>query len=345
MIPKQHHSIWEAEALCSMAIRDAEAWGAAQAYSLQQRHAKSIQHLEEQVIQEEGKSQLDFLSACQAAIQASPVELCSALVASYHVLMGQVPTSHPFTLSQGASPTEQLSAPVAPSSPAPEHSTRPKWQHPSPDPVDDMPFGGTTSKATPEGPPSSNWQEMPPLHKVLTQSHSEAFCQDTSLVRETREEYFKRPFPNFTMENTYDQSDVFQCMAETAKLLDMAIYDIKEVWKGPDELQQANYTLRTLPKGLKFLRAVSPSESPKVMGLTGIHDPDALHHFNGMTHFPWCRKEGQNEGTIINHLQTVHYRLGLVCQKCYRYPCTSSDTLCCHSQQNCQPSGEGGPDK
>ena len=34
--------------------------------------------------------------------------------------------SHPFTLSQGASPIEQPSAPVAPSSPAPEHSPRPK---------------------------------------------------------------------------------------------------------------------------------------------------------------------------------------------------------------------------
>ena len=64
-----------------------------QADSLQQRHAKSIQHLEEQVIQEEGKSQLDFLSTCQATIQASPVELHShALVASYNVLMGQAQT-------------------------------------------------------------------------------------------------------------------------------------------------------------------------------------------------------------------------------------------------------------
>ena len=107
----------------------------------------------------------------------------------------------------------------------------------------------------------------------------------------------------------------------------------------------ANYALRSLPKGLKFLRAVPPSESPKVMGLVGIHDPDALHHFNGMTHCPWYEKEGQNEGIIINHLQTVHYRLSLVCDKCYNYPSTSSDTLYHHGWQNCQPSGEGGPDK
>ena len=61
-------TIWEPKALCSTAIRDAETQGASQADSLHRRHAKTIQHLEEQVIQEEGKSQIDFLSTCQAAL-------------------------------------------------------------------------------------------------------------------------------------------------------------------------------------------------------------------------------------------------------------------------------------
>ena len=120
------HTLWEAKTLCSAAIRDVETQQDSQADSLQWRHAKTIQHLEEQVIHEEGKSQIDFLSACQAALQASPVELRGILVASYHILKGQAPMSYPFTLSQGASPIEQLSAPVAPSSPVPEHSPRPK---------------------------------------------------------------------------------------------------------------------------------------------------------------------------------------------------------------------------
>ena len=101
-------------------------------------------------------------------------------------------------------------------------------------------------------------------------------------------------------------------MAQTTKLLDSDIYEVKEVWAGPDTLQQANYALRTLLKGLRFLRVVPLSVSPNVMGLMGIHDLDALYHFNGMTHCTWCRKEGQNEGTVINHLCTVHYRLSLV---------------------------------
>ena len=91
------HTIQEAKTACSTAIRDAETWGASQAESLHRWHAKTIKHLEDQVIQEEGKSQIDFLSASQAALHASPAELRGALVASYHILMGQAPKSHLFT--------------------------------------------------------------------------------------------------------------------------------------------------------------------------------------------------------------------------------------------------------
>ena len=57
-----------------------------------------------------------------------------------------------------------------------------------------------------------------------------------------------------------------------ASLLGTAIYEIQSSWTGPEELKQANYTLQSLPIGLKFLRVVPTSESPKVMGLVGIHD-------------------------------------------------------------------------
>ena len=60
--------------------------------------------------------------------------------------------SQSFSLSQGASLSEQVSAPRAPFPPVPEHLPRPKWQHPSPDLADVLPPGGTISKATPKGP-------------------------------------------------------------------------------------------------------------------------------------------------------------------------------------------------
>ena len=91
-------------------------------------------------------------------------------------------------------------------------------------------------------------------------------------------------------------------MATNAELLGTSIHEIQASWMGPEKLKQANYTLRALPKGLKFLHVVPPSESPKVMGLIGIHGPDGLCHFSGITHCPWCGKEGQNEGTVVNHL-------------------------------------------
>ena len=161
-------------------------------------------------------------------------------------------------------------------------------------------------------------------------------------MRETREEYFRKHSPNFSTKNTHDLMEVFWHMIMAAELFGSSIYKIKETWVGLDELQQVNCALRTLPKGLKFLRAVPPLESPKVMGLMGIHDPDALPCFYRVMHWPWCSKVGQNKGTVINHLRTIHYRLELVCKKCYGCLTTSSEAICHHRQKGCQLSGEGG---
>ena len=119
------HATKEAKTLCSVAIRDAEAWVASQDGTLQKSNAKSMLHLEEQAIEEENKSQLNFLSVCQTALQVSPVELHNTLVASDQVLMGQVQMSLPYNPLQGASSSEQVPTPVAPSPPAPEPTPRP----------------------------------------------------------------------------------------------------------------------------------------------------------------------------------------------------------------------------
>ena len=157
---------------------------------------------------------------------------------------------------------EQLSASAAPPLPVPKQYPRPKRWHPSPDPVDSMPLGGTTSKATSEGLPSSKWQEVPPWKKVLKQSCSEVFSQDTDLVKEARKEYFKRHSYNFTAEGTHNLSEVFRQMAKSTDLLGTAIHEIQVLWTWPDELWQANYALRSLPKDLKFLHVV-PHLSPQ----------------------------------------------------------------------------------
>ena len=91
-------------------------------------------------------------------------------------------------------------------------------------------------------------------------------------------------------------------MAKSTNLLGTTIQEIQVVWTRLDELWQANYALRSLPKGLKFLCVVPLSESLKLMGLVGVNNPDALCHFNGLTHCSWCGKEGQNKRTVVNHL-------------------------------------------
>ena len=155
------------------------------------------------------------------------------------------------------------------------------------------------------------------------------------MVKEARREYFSKHSYGFTSDGNCDLSGMFKHLTTSAGLLGTSIYETQSPWTGPEELKQANYILLSLPKGLKFLWAVPPSESPKVKGLMGIHDPDALHCFGSVTYCPWCRKEGQNKGMVVNQLWTTHYRLGLVCDRCYGCPSIMSDTLQCHGQHDC----------
>ena len=147
--------------------------------------------------------------------------------------------------------------------------------------------------------------------------------------------FFSKHSCNFNQDGNCDLSEVFKKLAKKAGLLGTGIDEIQASWTGSEELKQTNYTLQSLPKGLKFLRAVPTTESPKVMGLMGIHDPDALQHFASFTYCPWCGEEDQNEGTVVNHLRTTHYKLGLMCDKCYSCPTITSDTLCHHGHHNC----------
>ena len=184
-------------------------------------------------------------------------------------------------------------------------------------------------------PPSSKRGEVHPWYRALKLSHVEAFSQDSDLVREARREFFSKHSYNFTTDGTHNLSEIFRQMATSADLLGTSIHEIQASWTGPEELKQVKCALWSLPKGLKFLWAVPPSKSPKVMGLVEIHNPNALCQLSGITYCPWCRKEGQNKGTMVNHLWTVHYRLVLVCNRCYDCLSAMSNTLHCHGQQDC----------
>ena len=125
---------------------------ASQAKLLQWEHGKIVQDLEAQVICEESRSQDGSLSACQAALYASLMELKSALVASYHILLGQTPSSHPFILLQRTSSEKEQPTSAAPPMPVPMQSPRPKRWHPY-------------------------W------NKALKLSHADAFHRDSDLLK------------------------------------------------------------------------------------------------------------------------------------------------------------------
>ena len=186
-------------------------------------------------------------------------------------------------------------------------------------------------------PPAPKGQK-PPWVKTLKPSCTEAFSQDSDMVKEARRVFFSKHSYNFTTDGNWNLSRTFRWLTASANLLGTSIHEIQASWTGPEELKQANYTLWSLPKGLKFLHVVPPSESPKVMGCVGIHD-----HFASITYCPWCRKKGQNEGTVVNHLWTMYYRLGPVCNICYGCPSTMSNTLCHHGQHDCCQLGENIP--
>ena len=140
----------------------------------------------------------------------------------------------------------------------------------------DTPQGRATLAAALGGPPCPKKQETPPWFKSLKPSHADAFLRDSDIVAEARLLFFSKHSCNFSQDGNRDLSKVFKKLAEKAGLLGTGIYEIQACWTGPKELKQADYTLQSLPKDLKFFRAVPTMESPKVMGLMGIHDQDAL---------------------------------------------------------------------
>ena len=116
--------------------------------------ANTCETLEEQAIVEESGSHNDFLSTCQVILYSSPPSLKGTLAALYHILLWQTPLLPPLILAQRASPLEEQATAAGSPTPAPKQSPRPKRQHPLPDPVESMPIGGATPKATLGGPPS-----------------------------------------------------------------------------------------------------------------------------------------------------------------------------------------------
>ena len=325
----------ESEAAYSEALSENAAAKSLHCATLDREHVKHMHELEEWALDVENKSCQDFLFAHQAILCHAPQSLRENLYSSYHILLGQSSSSLqsiPFTRAPQA---EGQPTATTPPRPEPKQSSQLKRQHSSADAQGDTSIDENSPMAPQEELSNSKKGKTADWSSSLKPSCADAFSQDSSLMKEAISCYFATHPWDWDQGNTNDLSDIFRELAQGAGLLGESIHKIQQSWDGPEHLKHANYALRSLPKGLKFLRAVSAKESPKVMGLKGIHDQDALRHFASYTYCPWCGKYRQNEGTIINHLRTIHYKLGLICDQCFCCPTVMSDTLCWHGCLTC----------
>ena len=128
-------------------------------------------------------------------------------------------------------------------------------------------------------------------------------------------------------------------LAEMAGLLGTEVHPVCDHWVGRKDFCSAYHSVRGSTKDLYFFRTVIPIKTSKIMGLQGIHSCKAWKQQVGLSFCPWCGKEGENEGTIVNHLCIMHYHLGLVCERCLSYFTAMSDKMWCHAQGcPCTPS-------
>ena len=332
----------EAEACCTTDIRKAESHCVEHACSIQQAHAEDMQLLEKEAMEVEGRDCLSFLATCGIALQTCPPEAHGVLMGPLQLLTGNMSQATLLNIPPLVPPLGKNLPLWFPILHLQQHLGPPqgsnndtlcltRW---SPHHGQEMKSWGL------EELPCLRWKDETPFNKSLKGSWWEAFAKGSDLLWQAREDYFKTNHPHFDQVTSHDLSDVFWDMILHVSLLDSQIYKIQEAWTGWDDLQYANDALKTSPKGLYFFHPVSPLELAKVMGLTGIHNPEALCCFAGVTFYPWCGKEGQNEGTIVNHLWTMHYKLGLVCKKCLCCTSITSEGTCHHGQSCKQPQEE-----
>ena len=317
----------ESEATYSEALSRNVADLSLQCATLCREHMENMWELETHTLKVENKSWQDFLLVHQAVLHQATQSLKEDLHASYSLLLGPLSSScQSITLTPmpkvGGWPLSTISL-----KPEPKWSPPPERQHSSMEGQgdtsmdEDFPIPSQRESLNPKEGKTANWLTS------MKSSCVDTFSRDSDPVKEARACYFTTHSWDWAHSNSEDLSNIFRELTQEAGLLGESIFEIQWSWEGLEHLKQANYNFHSQPKGLRFLRAVSAKESPKEMGLKGIHDPEALWHFVGYTYCPWCGKYRRNEGTIVNHLRMVHYKLGLICNWCFGCPTTTLDTL------------------
>ena len=287
-----------------------------------------------------------FMEACGAALWACPIKDHGVLMYALQILTGNMPlatmlatTLQPATVGREPSSTASHSLCQRCQHPWPElngsaaHPTRKKWHWNQ----RKRKWLGWTSLL--KSIPTRGRKRGSPLQGSSRRTIGK-LSEKTLTSSKLLGKHISKHHPSYDHEGSHDLSCTFQDMATTAGLMGSEVHKVQEVWTGWKDLQATHYMAKGSPKGIQFFWMVPPTKSPKIVGLRRIHSPKALHRQVRLSFYLWCGKEGQNEGTVVNHLWTSHYHLGLVCSQCLKHFTTSVNAMCCHLQL-CKPSAVG----
>ena len=237
------------------------------------KHARLMHELERWALDAENTSCQHFLLTHQTILCHAPQSVKENLHSSYHILLGQSTSSFWCIPSARTPPADGQPPAITSPKPEPKWSPPPKRQHSSTDAQGDTSGDEDFPMASQEGPSSSKIGKMVDWFSSLSPSHADAFCWDSSLVKEVRAHYFTTHPWDWAHSNMDNLSKIFQELAQGTGLLGESIHELQWSWDGPEDLKHSNYVLWSLPKGLKFLKVVSTKESRKVMGLRGFMTP------------------------------------------------------------------------
>ena len=336
------------DAQAAKTIKEAKMHCQSVACALQQVHWNNVLALECEAKVVKGQDCQAFAEAFGVTMWACLHESHGALLYPMQIPTGDVPLATILRMSSTAqlwAVTDRGSVPVPPTQSA-LGTTVPQvgrkcWCHSSDQ-------GVPTLRQDEEE--AANIDDMPKEHpcrkqkegmlagKALKEAQREAFSKESDMVKVARWAYQKVHWANFEQEGSYNLSSIFCQMATSTNLLGTEVHELWRPW-GAKRISG----LLTEQHGLLQKTSTSGSscpQSPKIMGLKGIHSSKALQWWGGLAFFPRCSKEGKNEGTVVKHLQTTHYHLGLICAHCLDYFTTNAETMCCHAHV-CKPTAAG----
>ena len=93
------------------------------------------------------------------------------------------------------------------------------------------------------------------------------------MVKAAWQTYHKSHKAIFQQGGSYDLISVFSEMAHETSLLNVKIYEVQEVWTGWQGPKAANHATNASQRDIQFFHIVTPTESPNIMGIKGVHSP------------------------------------------------------------------------